>query len=163
MPLKRQVSYAWKLLHLGLRYESSRNFRNLYNTAHFKHCVVCEQHEEHHNNRTKRTPNWHTHVRGMQETHMELFFEFDVQATVHRDKFLQWNQLDALISQIYFWNKTLRVSDSSSVHRQTFFTVHTAVCHTGLLTACEQAVCTVKNSWRWTEELSETCRVLFQK
>jgi len=24
------------------------------------------------------------------------------------------------------------------------------------------AVCTVKNSWWWTEELSETCRVLFQ-
>jgi len=23
------------------------------------------------------------------------------------------------------------------------------------------AVCTVKNSWWWTEELSETCRVLF--
>ena len=47
------------------------------------------------------------------------------------------------------------------------------VCHTGLLRACEQAVsnpvltyttavCTVKNSWWWTEELSETCRVLFQ-
>jgi len=25
------------------------------------------------------------------------------------------------------------------------------------------AVCTVKNSWSWTEELSQTCRVLFQK
>jgi len=25
------------------------------------------------------------------------------------------------------------------------------------------AVCTVKNSWWWTEELCETCRVLFQK
>jgi len=25
------------------------------------------------------------------------------------------------------------------------------------------AVCTVKNSWWWTEELSETCRVSFQK
>jgi len=25
------------------------------------------------------------------------------------------------------------------------------------------AVCTAKNSWRWTKELSETCRVLFQK
>jgi len=25
------------------------------------------------------------------------------------------------------------------------------------------AVCTVKNSWWRTEELSETCRVLFQK
>ena len=32
-----------------------------------------------------------------------------------------------LISQIYFWNKTLRVSDSSSVHLQEFFTVHTAM------------------------------------
>ena len=43
------------------------------------------------------------------------------------------------------------------------------ICHTGLLTACEQdqdgtlfhpdtiAVCTVKNFWRWREELSETC------
>ena len=35
--------------------------------------------------------------------------------------------LDALISQIYFWNKTLHVSDSSSVHHQEFFTVHTAM------------------------------------
>jgi len=25
------------------------------------------------------------------------------------------------------------------------------------------AVCTVKNSWWWTEELFATCRVLFQK
>jgi len=55
-------------------------------------------------------------------------------------------------------------------HHKQFFTVHTAmVCHTGLLTACEQtvskpvciAVCTVKNCWWLTEELSETCRVLF--
>jgi len=36
-------------------------------------------------------------------------------------------QLDALISQIYFWNKTLHVSDSSSVRHQEFFTVHTAM------------------------------------
>ena len=33
--------------------------------------------------------------------------------------------------------KKLHVSDSSSVHHQEFFTVHTAT-HTGLLTACEQ-------------------------
>jgi len=25
------------------------------------------------------------------------------------------------------------------------------------------AVCTVKNSWWWTKELSETCGVLFRK
>jgi len=31
------------------------------------------------------------------------------------------------MSQIYFWNKTLHVSDSSSVHLQEFFTVHTAM------------------------------------
>jgi len=36
-------------------------------------------------------------------------------------------QLEALISQIYSWNKTLDVSDSSPVHHQEFFTVHTAV------------------------------------
>jgi len=37
------------------------------------------------------------------------------------------NQLDALITQIYFWNKILHVSDSSSVHHQEFFTVNTAM------------------------------------
>ena len=47
--------------------------------------------------------------------------------TMHHDNFLQQNQLDALISQIYFWNKTLHVSDSSSVHHQQFSTVHTAM------------------------------------
>ena len=31
------------------------------------------------------------------------------------------------MSQIYFWNKALPVSDSSSVHHQKFFTVHTAI------------------------------------
>jgi len=80
------------------------------------------------------------------------------------------------------WNETLHVSDSSSVHHQEFFycTHSNGICHTGLLTACEQdqdilswsccqqtcmtyttAVCTVRNSWWWTEELSETCRVSF--
>ena len=35
-------------------------------------------------------------------------------------------------SQIYFWNKTLHVSDSSTVHHQEFFTVHSnGLCHTG--------------------------------
>jgi len=31
------------------------------------------------------------------------------------------------MSQIYFWNKTLHVSDSSFVHHQEYFTVHTAM------------------------------------
>jgi len=29
--------------------------------------------------------------------------------------------------KIYFWNKTLHVSDSSSVNHRDFFTVHTAM------------------------------------
>ena len=68
-----------------------------------------------------------------------LLIPFDVQVTVHRDKYLQQNQLNAFISQIYFWNKTPHVSDSSSVHHQEFFTVNSnGICHTVLLTACEQ-------------------------
>ena len=73
---------------------------------------------------------------------------------------------------------------SSSVHHQEFFTVHTAMVYviqvfrqhvrwirlisliqlTCCLKTCVTytiAVCTVKNSWQWTEELSETCRVSF--
>ena len=33
----------------------------------------------------------------------------------------------AVISQIYSWNEILHVSESSSVHQQEFFTVHTAM------------------------------------
>jgi len=58
---------------------------------------------------------------------------FDIQRTVHRDIFLESNQRDALIYQLYFWIRTLHVSDSVSVHHQECSTVHTAIgmCHTG--------------------------------
>jgi hypothetical protein len=70
-----------------------------------------------------------------------------------------------------FWKGTLHVLDSSSVHHQEFFRMQAG---SGcsiliLLASCQQtfmtytiAVCAVKNSWWWTEELSETCRVFFQ-
>jgi hypothetical protein len=87
-----------------------------------------------------------------------------------------------------FWNETLLVSDSSSLHHQKFFTVHTAMVYVIqvclqlasririelfsiliLPASCQQtcmtytiAMCTVKNSWWWTEELSKTSRVSFQ-
>ena len=71
---------------------------------------------------------------------LRWIYDFDVQVTVYRDKCLYQNQLDALISQVYFWNKTLHVSDSSSVHHQEFFYCKhsNGICHRGLLTACEQ-------------------------
>jgi hypothetical protein len=58
------------------------------------------------------------------------------------------NQLDA---QIYFWNKNLHVSDSSSVHHQEFYccTHSNGTCHTGLLT---QAV--TLNCAHCTEQLT---------
>jgi hypothetical protein len=46
---------------------------------------------------------------------------------VFRALFLVINQLDAIISQIYFGNEILHVSDSSSVHHQELFTVHSAM------------------------------------
>jgi len=60
-------------------------------------------------------------------------FKFDIQKTVNRDMFLQYNQREALISQIYFWNRTLHVSDSFSFHHQESSTVHRVIgiCHTG--------------------------------
>jgi hypothetical protein len=42
----------------------------------------------------------------------------------------------ALISQIYFWNEILHVSDSSSVHHPEFFTVHTAMVY--VIQVCRQ-------------------------
>ena len=72
--------------------------------------------------------------------------------------------MDELISQIYFGNKTLHVSDSSSDHHQEFFTVHIGMVYVIqfvsrirtavliLLASCQHtcmtctvAVCTVKN------------------
>ena len=43
------------------------------------------------------------------------------------------SQRDALISQSYFWNRTLHVSERFSVHHQESGTVNTArgLCHTG--------------------------------
>jgi len=72
-----------------------------------------------------------------------------------------------------FEDEILYVSDNSSIHHQEYFTVHTEMVYVlpvcRQLASCQQTcmtytivVCTVKKSWRWTEELSETCRVSFQ-
>jgi len=45
-------------------------------------------------------------------------------------------QLDALISQIYFWSKPLHVSNSSSVLHQEFFTLHTVMVYATQVLLC---------------------------
>jgi len=51
-------------------------------------------------------------------------------------------------SQIYFWNKTLHVSDSSSVHHQEFFTVHTAVVY--VIQVCWQLASRIRTYLTWS-------------
>jgi len=55
------------------------------------------------------------------------YYEFDVHVTVHRDTFLIIKPTRCTNFSNLFWNETLHVSDSSSVHHQEFFTVHTAM------------------------------------
>ena len=101
------------------------------------------------------------------------------------------NQRDALISQIYFGNGTLHISDSFSVHHQESSTIHNSnrymsyrLCwllangirmelqfHSDPASKLSALpvwhipidVCTVPDSYWWTEKLYEICRVLFQK
>ena len=54
--------------------------------------------------------------------------KFDVHVTVNRVKFLIIKPTRCTnLSKFYFGFESLHVSDSSSVHHQEFFTVHTAV------------------------------------
>ena len=88
--------------------------------------------------------------------------------TVHRDKFLIIKTTTCTNVSNLFWKEILHVSDSSSVHHQGLWqlvsrskcscsqAVSKHIWHTPLL--CVQW----KNSWWWTEELSETCRISFQ-
>jgi hypothetical protein len=60
---------------------------------------------------------------------------------MQRDKFHIIKSTRCTNFSILFWNDTLHVLDSSSVHHKEYFTVHIAmVCihHTGLRTACKQ-------------------------
>jgi len=54
-----------------------------------------------------------------------------------------------------FWYRILHVSDRFTVHHQESITVYTAK-------GIPVAVYTVLDSWWWTVNMSETCRVLYQ-
>jgi len=55
------------------------------------------------------------------------------------------------IFKIYFWNKTLHVSDSSSVHHEEFFTVHTAMVY--VIKVCLWKREIMWNIYCWFEKL----------
>ena len=62
-------------------------------------------------------------------SHTVMSTYFDVHVTVHRDKFLIIKPTRRTHFSNLFWNETLNVSDSSSVHHHEFSTVHTAMVH----------------------------------
>jgi hypothetical protein len=70
---------------------------------------------------------------------------FYVHVTVHH------NKLDALISQIYFGNKTLNVSDSSFIHHQELFTIHSAMVY--VIQVCRQLSCRIRMFQNKSEKL----------
>jgi hypothetical protein len=107
---------------------------------------------------------------------------FDVHVTVHCVKFLiiKPNRCTDFSNLLLEWSSTCFgqfLCPSSGI----FHCTHSnGMCHTGLLAACEQdqdgvpswrqtcmtytiAMCTAKNSWWRTEELSKTCGVSFQE
>jgi len=86
------------------------------------------------------------------------------------------NKVHQCIRLILFWNDNLHVSDGLSPHHQEFKTVHPAsgICQTycRLLASNQTAVsvwqmpvvlCTVLNSWWWTERPYETCNSKINK
>ena len=102
---------------------------------------------------------------------------------VHRDKFLIIKANTCTnFSKVFIleWNSTCFGHFLFTASGVFYCTHSNDICHTGLLTACELehllllascrqscmtytiVVCAVKNSWWWTEELSETCTVSFQ-
>jgi hypothetical protein len=68
-------------------------------------------------------------LRGHFEPLSEKDAFFYVHVTVYRNKIFLIKPTDALISQIYFCQESLHVSDSSSAHHQEFSTVHSALVH----------------------------------
>jgi len=60
---------------------------------------------------------------------------------------------NSFLNLILFCSSTLHILDSLSVHHRESKTAHTASVY---------SVCTVFDSWWWTERPSKTCRVLLQ-
>jgi len=93
---------------------------------------------------------------------------FDVHVTVHRDKFLKIKPTSCTnFSKLFLeWNSTcfgqfLCPSSGGGAGSGWNILILFASCQQTFITYTI-VVCTVENSWWWTEELSETCIVSFK-
>ena len=73
---------------------------------------------------------------------------FDIHATVHRNKCHIIKPTRCTNFSNLFWNETLRASDSSSVHRKEFFTVHTAMVY--VIQVCWQLLSRINMVPSWS-------------
>jgi hypothetical protein len=80
----------------------------------------------------KLNTNKHSNLKMLQILYSESLCTFDVQMTVHHDIFLKKKKKDALISRIYFWNKTTCFEQSPWPSSGVFHCTHSnGICHTG--------------------------------
>jgi hypothetical protein len=105
-----------------------------------------------------RTAAWHITICG-QMRNLRQFWHSEDRASWY---ILIIKPTRCTISQIYFWNRSIHVLDRFSVHHQESNTLYTAIGICWLL-ASGIRIYTVLDSWWWIENLSETCRVIFQK
>jgi len=66
---------------------------------------------------------------------LQTAIHFNVHVTMHCNKFCTIKPTSCTNFSILFWKETLHVSDSSSVHHQEYFTVHTAMVYV-ILVCC---------------------------
>jgi hypothetical protein len=87
-----------------------------------------------------------------------VYAKFYIHVTVHHDKFHNNKPTRQTNFLNLFWNETLHVSDSSSVHHQELSSRILILLESCLQTCMTYSIAewTLNNSWRWTEELSET-------
>jgi hypothetical protein len=72
---------------------------------------------------------------------------------VHHDKFLIIEPTRCTNFSILFWNETLHVSDSSSVHHQEYSTVHTAMVY--VVQFRRQLASRIRTSWSCSQAVSK--------
>ena len=89
------------------------------------------------------------------QMHWFLKFIFGIKLCMFRTVRLSIIRSFSLYTQQWYMSYTLRAGSGRNCSS---VLILLASCMTYTI-----AVCTAKNSWSWTEELSETCRVLFQK
>jgi hypothetical protein len=72
------------------------------------------------------------------------------------------NQMHNISNLFYFGTLYMFWMVSPSIRSLRLYIQNHTIQVLWLLASIPDAVCTVSDSWRWTERLSETCRVLFQ-